>query len=102
MIPIISAHSAKGAFFKVLATTEKSQVAVMTLEPGEDSGEGDIHTGDQVIYILEGEARVVVKDEEGIARKGDVTVIPAQSPHRIYNNVGATLFFLSFYSSPEY
>lgn len=99
---IHAADNAKGAFFKVLATTNKSQVAVMTLQSGEDSGEGDIHAGDQVIYIVEGEARVVVGDEEGIARKGDVAVIPARSPHRIYNNADTTLFFISFYSSPEY
>lgn len=99
---IASAEKAKGAFFKVLATTDKSQVAVMTLKTGEDSGEGDIHTGDQTIYIVEGEARVVVKGEEGIAKKGDIAVIPAQSPHRIYNSGNTELFFVSFYSSPEY
>lgn len=100
---ITSADGNKGAFFKVLATTEKSQVAVMTLKPGADSGEGDIHTGDQVIYIVEGEARVVVGGEEGIAKKGDVAVIPAGSPHRIYNNSSdKDLFFVTFYSSPQY
>ena len=100
---IVSADAAKGSFFKVLGTTDKSQVAVMTLRPREDSGEGDIHAGDQIIYVVEGEARVVINKEEGIAEKGDVAVIPARSPHRIYNDSSnKDVFFVTFYSNPEY
>lgn len=103
MMKVVSADEAKGAFFKVLATTEKSQVAVMTIKPGADSGEGDMHTGDQVIYIVEGEARVVIDKSEETARKGDIAVIPAKTPHRIYNDSkDKDLFFVSFYSSAEY
>jgi mannose-6-phosphate isomerase-like protein (cupin superfamily) len=46
----------RGRFFEVLQETERSQTAVMTIEPGEDAGPEETHAGDQVVYVVEGEA----------------------------------------------
>ena len=98
----IPVEKSKGVFFKVLETTEESQVAVMTLKLGEDSGAESVHTGDQIVYIIEGEARVLVSGEEVRVKKGEAAIIPAGAEHRIFNEKKETLFILSLYAPPQY
>lgn len=50
----VTAH--KGEFFRVLQPTTRSQTAVMTVAAGSDAGPADAHDGDQIVYIVEGEA----------------------------------------------
>lgn len=99
---ILKSDEGKGEFFKILGTTEKSQVAVMTLKPGEDSGPEDIHKGDQVAYVIEGKMRAVVDGREGAVEQGEAVIIPAGAQHHLYNISNSNLFVLNFYSSPEY
>jgi gentisate 1,2-dioxygenase len=99
---ILKPHDAQGEFFKVLGTTDKSQVATMTLRRGQDSGEGDLHAGDQIVYVLEGVLRVVVKDEEARLEHGEAVIIPAGTPHRLYTAGEGDAFLLNVYSAPEY
>ena len=77
----------------------------MTLKPGGDSGPEDVHTGDQIVYIIEGKARVVVNGTEENVQEGEAAIIPAGAQHHIYNDEtagGKELFFLTMYSSPQY
>lgn len=99
---IISTRDFKGNFFSVLETTDKSQVAVMTIAPGKDSGPEETHSGDQIVYVIEGEARITIDNEEGKAKKGDLVVIPAGAAHHIYNDGKDDLFFLTLYTPPQY
>lgn len=99
---IIPVDTSKGEFFKILATTDKSQIGVMTLESGGDSGPEDVHSGDQIIYLIEGEARVVIDEEEGRVKKGEAIIIPAKAKHHIYNDGKGALFFLTMYAPPQY
>lgn len=92
----------KGEFFKVLGGTEKSQIAVMSIKPGEDSGEEGVHTGDQILYVIDGEARAVVAGEEEKVKQGEALIIPAKTKHRIYNDGPKELFSLNFYAPPQY
>jgi len=92
----------KGRFFHVLGQTERSQVAVMTIESGGDSGQGDPHPGDQVVYVIEGVAEVHVEDEAQPAPAGTCVIIPHGADHRIYNKSDAPVFFLNVYAPPAY
>lgn len=74
----------------------------MELRSGEDSGPEEIHKGDQIMFVLEGEARVILNGEEGCLKKGEVLVIPAGAQHHLYNESDATFFSLNVYSLPEY
>jgi len=49
----------RGTFFGVLQETAASQTRVMTVAPGQDAGPEEEHAGDQIVYVLEGEARPV-------------------------------------------
>lgn len=99
---ILKPADGKGEFFKILGTTEKSQVVTMELKPGGDSGPEEIHRGDQVAYVIEGKMRAVVNGEEGVVEKGEALVIPAGAQHHLYNAGEINLFVLNVYSSPEY
>ena len=48
----------RGRFFEVLQETERTQTAVMTIAPGQDGGPEETHAGDQVVFVVEGEAIV--------------------------------------------
>jgi quercetin dioxygenase-like cupin family protein len=50
----------RGAFFRVLQETAASQTAVMTIASGQDAGPEESHGGDQIVYVLEGQAEVRV------------------------------------------
>lgn len=92
----------KGKFFEVLGQTPRSQLAVMTIGAGRDSGPEETHEGDQIVYVIEGEADIAIAGEEGKLRAGDAAIIPAGARHHIWNNGESDLFFLNIYTPPEY
>jgi mannose-6-phosphate isomerase-like protein (cupin superfamily) len=96
----IFAH--KGGFFRVLQRTSQSQAAVMTIAPGGDAGPEEEHNGDQIIYIVDGEALVRVKDKEYHARPGTLVTVPARTRHYVKNSGATPVFFLTVYAPPVY
>jgi len=96
----IFAH--QGGFFRVLQRTSRSQAAVMTIAPGGDAGPEEEHSGDQIIYIVEGEALVRIQDKEHRAGPGTLLTIPAHTRHYVGNPGAAPVFFLTVYAPPVY
>ncbi|HKC97793.1 MAG TPA: cupin domain-containing protein [Methylomirabilota bacterium] len=92
----------RGEFFRVLQQTEHSQTAVMTIAPGEDGGPEEEHRGDQIVYVVEGEALVTIAGKEHHARAGSLVMIPARTRHHVKNPGHAPLFFVSVYAPPAY
>lgn len=92
----------KGKFFFILQQTQRSQAGIMTLGVGEDTGAGDVHTGDQVIYIVEGRAFVKMGKEEGYAEAGTLITIPAGTHHYVRNDGDIPLFILTVYAPPVF
>ena len=84
-------NNSKGKFFEILETTERSQVAVMTIAPGGDSGAHGVHEGDQVVYCIAGEGEIEVASERTRFAAGQTFIIPAQTKHKAYN-VGKKIF----------
>jgi mannose-6-phosphate isomerase-like protein (cupin superfamily) len=74
-----------GDAFKVLASTDRSQLAIMNLAPDETSGEyGNEHGwADQWLLVLEGGGRLKVEDTTVDLKPGDVAVIPAGAKHQV-------------------
>jgi len=96
----IFAH--QGGFFRVLQRTSRSQAAVMTIAPGGDAGPEEEHGGDQIIYIVEGEALVRIQGKEHRAGPGTLLTIPAHTRHYVGNPGAAPVFFLTVYAPPVY
>lgn len=99
---VVDVHAHRGQFFRVLQETERSQSAVMTIAPGADAGPEEHHEGDQIIYVIEGEAVVRLGEAEHAIGPGTLVTIPAGQPHHVRNRGRSPLFFLTVYTPPEY
>src|ERR1051325_8850465 len=91
-------------WFEVLQTTERSQTAMMTLEPGAATGEkAEAHdNSDQVLLVLDGELIGEVGEERPRLSKGDVIVIEAGTKHRFANASDKPARTFNVYSPPAY
>ncbi len=98
----VDVHRHRGQFFAVLQETERSQTAVMTIAPRQDAGPEETHDGDQIVLVLEGEARVRVDGAEHRAGPGTSIVIPAGARHHVQNAGDTPLFFYTVYAPPAY
>jgi mannose-6-phosphate isomerase-like protein (cupin superfamily) len=92
----------RGDFFRVLQETAQSQTAIMTVAPGQDAGPEETHPGDQIVYVVEGEAELRVGPERLTAGPGALVLIPAGRLHHVRNAGTAPLFFLTVYAPPAY
>ena len=91
-------------WFEVLQTGERSQTAMMTLAPGDATGDkAEAHEkSNQVLLMLEGELTGEVGDERPHLRKGDVIIIPAGLKHRFVNRAKKPALTFNVYSPPAY
>jgi mannose-6-phosphate isomerase-like protein (cupin superfamily) len=91
-------------WFEVLQTGERSQTAMMTLAPGDATGDkAEAHEkSDQVLLMLEGELTGEVGDERPRLKKGDVIIIPAGVKHRFINQSDRPAVTFNVYSPPAY
>ena len=99
---VIDTGRHRGEFFRVLQQTERSQTAVMTIGPGADAGPEERHDGDQIVYVVEGEAIVRIAAAEHRAGPGALVMIPARTAHHVRNPGRVPLFFVTVYAPPEY
>jgi mannose-6-phosphate isomerase-like protein (cupin superfamily) len=92
------------AWFEVLQTTNRSQIAVMALEPGRATGErAESHkNSQQILLLVEG---TLVADLDGARESlgsGDVLIIPAGMKHKFTNDGRVTALTFNIYCPPEY
>ncbi len=99
---VVDALAHRGEFFRVLQQTGRSQTAVMTIPAGADGGPPETHDGDQIVYVVEGEAIVRIGDREHKAGPGALVMIPAHTRHHVRNPGITPLFFVTVYAPPEY
>jgi len=88
-------------FRKVLNTTDKSQLVVMSLLPHEDIGE-EVHKVDQFIRIEKGKGKAVLDSEEFEIEKDFAVVIPAGIRHNIINVGESEMKLYTIYTPPEH
>ena len=91
-------------WFKVLQTTKRSQTAVMTLGPGQSSGdEPEAHaSSDQVLLLIDGELSAEIGRKRSRLKAGDVVIIPQRVKHRFTNRGDRRAVTFGVYSPPEY
>ena len=91
-------------WFEVLQTDERSQIAVMTLRPGDETGpKAEAHEkSDQVLLLLDGELTGEVGDERPSLNKGDAIIIPAGTKHRFVNRGAKAAVTFNVYAPPAY
>ena len=90
-------------FRKVLNTTDKSQLVVMTIQVGDDIGMEVHEEHDQFIRIEQGEVLVILDGEETKVADDFAIVIPAGTEHNIVNiSETETLKLYTIYTPPEH
>ncbi|HXN46682.1 MAG TPA: cupin domain-containing protein [Bryobacteraceae bacterium] len=91
-------------FRRVLFTGKHTQLVMMCLAPGEETGD-EVHPNvDQLFRIEQGEARVVFNEkQECPVRDGDAVVVPAGTYHNVINtSKTAPLKLYTVYSPPNH
>lgn len=90
-------------FRKVLNTTDRSQLVVMSLLPGEEIG-NEIHPEvDQFIRIEQGRGKAVINNSEEYELEDDFAiVIPANTWHNIINTGDEKLKLYTVYTPPNH
>lgn len=96
-------HQEKGERFKVLRTTERMQLAMMTLPPGGSSIHEEGNTSsDHTVYVVEGRIDLTVGDDKRELRAGEGAIIPASTAYtmKVVGRRSSTLF--NVYGPPAY
>ena len=89
-------------FRQVLFTTERSQLVLMSLKPGEEIGE-EVHEGiDQVLAFTDGEGEAVIEGKRSPVRAGTVVVVPSGTRHNFVNTGSTPLKLVTVYTPPEH
>lgn len=89
-------------FRKVLNTTERSQLVVMSLLPYEDIGEEVHEEVDQFIRIEEGKGKAILDGEEFEIADNFAVVIAAGTRHNIVNTSDKPMKLYTIYTPPEH
>ena len=88
-------------FRKVVFTGDHSQLVVMCLRPGEEIGT-EVHEVDQILYVVEGEGKVVL---EGVGEKfeeGSVVCVPSRTQHNVVNTGHEPMRLFTVYAPPQH
>lgn len=89
-------------FRQVLFTTERSQLVLMAVQPGEEIGE-EAHEGiDQVLAFVGGEGEAVIEGQRSAVRPGSVVIVPAGARHNFVASGSTPLKLYTVYTPPEH
>lgn len=88
-------------FRRVLFTTERSQLVVMSVLPGDDIGL-EVHDLDQVLVFVSGKGYSLLAGERRALGPGTVVVVPAGVEHNIVNDGDTPLKLYTVYAPPEH
>lgn len=89
-------------FRKVLFTSEKSQLVLMSLKPGENIGM-ETHDGDQFFRFEAGEGKVIMDGQETPVSDGSAVVVSEGTEHDVVNTSDSEdLKLYAIYSPPQH
>lgn len=72
-------------FRKVLFTGSRSQLVLMTLQPGEDIGMEVHPDNDQFFRFESGQGKVIIDGKEHLVEDGSAVIVVAGSEHNVIN-----------------
>ena len=89
-------------FRRVLYTSKRLQLVLMTLAPGEEIGT-EVHPDrDQFFRFEEGEGAVDIDGNENRVADGSGVIVPAGARHNVRNTGTAPLRLYTIYGPPEH
>lgn len=99
---VLEAAKGNAAYRHVLFTGARSQLALMTLEPGADIGMESHPHVEQLIFIASGKGKAVVNGVETAVEAGDVIVATPGVSHDVVNTGTQPLRIYTVYSPPNH
>jgi|SRR3989344_1988565 len=87
---------------KILRQTPHSQLGIVTLAPSKDIWPDETSSGDHIIHIIEGKARVEIGKEKFLLTAGMIFFVPPNMRHHIFNIGLSNLFYVNIYCPPIY
>ena len=90
--------------FSVIASSEASQTAWMTLAPGEASGpkENEHAQSEQILYLVEGQLDAEIGDRQLTMKPGDSVIVGKGVAHRFTNSGSRDAVTFNVYVPPAY
>ena len=89
-------------FRKVVLTGKKSQLVLMSLLPGEDIGEETHAEIDQMFFLEEGKAELIMDGKPVMLEEHDVALVPAGVKHNLRNPGKKPIKLYTIYSPPAH
>jgi mannose-6-phosphate isomerase-like protein (cupin superfamily) len=90
-------------FREVLYTTQRSQLVIMTLQPGEEIGLEKHEGHDQFIRVEAGQGVAILDGERHVLEDGVAVVIPAGTEHNVINtSASEPMRLYTLYTPPEH
>ena len=90
-----------GNYRREIITGKNSQVVVMNLQPKEEIGM-ETHEGDQILFVVEGTAGVVINGESSSVGQNEVVFVPSGLEHNVINSGDSELKLFTIYAPPEH
>jgi mannose-6-phosphate isomerase-like protein (cupin superfamily) len=88
-----------------MATGEEAQIVIMSVSPQTNPNNEvgmETHAFDQVIFIISGNAKVILDKKEQLVKKGDMIFVPLGTAHNVINlNGNKPLKLMSVYSQKD-
>lgn len=98
---IMKAAESNSDFRRVLYTTNRTQLVLMSVGVGEDIGM-EVHDLDQVLVFVSGQGETILEGEKAPVGPGDVVVVPAGAAHNFVNTGDEPLKLFTVYAPPEH
>jgi len=87
---------------KVLFTSKKEQLVVMSIKPGDEIGE-EVHNGAQFIRIEAGKGKFVFNGKARTVGDGDSAIVPTGTRHNVVNTSDTDdLKLYTVYAPPQH
>lgn len=99
---IVSKAKANTYFRQVLETGKYTQVVIMSIPAGGEIGSETHPDNDQILFLLEGEGKVVLNDQEAAYKAGDIVLVNAGTKHNFINTGTTDLKIITTYSPPHH
>jgi mannose-6-phosphate isomerase-like protein (cupin superfamily) len=89
-------------FRRVINTTARSQLVLMSVPPGGEIGEETHPDNDQILSFVQGSGHAVLAGARQTVSPGTVVVVPAGTRHNFLADQGTALKLFTVYAPPHH